>query len=52
MQQEFSDQGFTVIAIAIDDQGEETVESFVKNRQFSVDGAARAGQLSGANGQR
>jgi thiol-disulfide isomerase/thioredoxin len=37
-QQEFGDKGFTVVAIAIDDQGDETVESFVKNRQFSVDG--------------
>jgi thiol-disulfide isomerase/thioredoxin len=40
MQQKFSGQGFTVIAIAIDDQGEETVESFVKRRQFPVDGAS------------
>jgi thiol-disulfide isomerase/thioredoxin len=40
MQEKFSDQGFTVIAIAIDDQGEETVESFVKKRQFPVDGAS------------
>lgn len=38
-QQKFSDKGFTVIAVAIDDQGEEKVESFVRNRQFSVDGA-------------
>jgi thiol-disulfide isomerase/thioredoxin len=40
MQEKFSDQHFTVIAIAIDDQGEETVESFVKKRQFPVDGAS------------
>jgi len=40
MQQKFSDRGFTVVAIAIDDQGDETVESFVKNRQFSVDGTS------------
>ena len=40
IQRKFSNRGFTVIAIAIDDQGEETVESFVKNRQFSLDGAS------------
>jgi len=39
-QQEFGDKGFTVVALAIDDQGEETVQSFVKNRQFSVNGVA------------
>lgn len=38
LQQKFSGQGFTVVAMAIDDEGEETVESFVKNRQFSVNG--------------
>jgi thiol-disulfide isomerase/thioredoxin len=37
-QQEFGDKGFTVVAIAIDDQGDETVASYVKNRQFPVDG--------------
>jgi thiol-disulfide isomerase/thioredoxin len=41
-QQQFGDKGFTVVAIAIDDQGEETVASFVKNRQFSVDGTPSA----------
>ena len=37
-QKKFGDQGFTVVALAIDDEGEESVESFVKNRQFTVDG--------------
>jgi thiol-disulfide isomerase/thioredoxin len=38
LQQQFSAKGFTVIALAVDDQGEESVESFVKKR-FAVDGA-------------
>jgi len=42
LQQKFSDRGFTVVAMAIDDEGEETVESFVKNRQFAVNGTPTA----------
>jgi thiol-disulfide isomerase/thioredoxin len=38
-QRKFGDKGFSVVAVAIDDQGDETVDSFVRNRQFSVDGA-------------
>ena len=38
-QQEFGDKGFTVVALAIDDQGDEKVDSFVKNEQFLVNGA-------------
>lgn len=38
LQQEFGDKGFTVVAMAIDDEGDESVASFVKQRQFSVDG--------------
>lgn len=41
-QQEFGDKGFTVVALAIDDQGEETVDSFVKNTRFVVNGAETA----------
>ena len=37
-QQEFADKGFTVVAVAIDDQGEESVGSFVRNRRFDVNG--------------
>jgi len=37
-QRRFGDKGFTVVALAIDDEGEESVESFVKNRQFTIDG--------------
>ncbi len=37
LQQEFGDKGFTVVALAIDDEGDEPVATFV-NRQFDVDG--------------
>ncbi|HEY6385687.1 MAG TPA: TlpA disulfide reductase family protein [Candidatus Acidoferrum sp.] len=40
LQQEFSAKGFTVLAIAVDDEGEESVDSFVRNKQFSVNGAS------------
>jgi thiol-disulfide isomerase/thioredoxin len=36
-QQKFGDKGFKVVALAIDDEGDEPVASFVK-RQFDVDG--------------
>ena len=42
LQQEFSPKGFTVLAVAVDDQGEESVESFVRKRTFTVDGASAA----------
>ena len=41
LQQEFGTRGFTVVAIAVDDQGEESVESFVKKR-FPVGGTPTA----------
>jgi thiol-disulfide isomerase/thioredoxin len=40
LQQEFSAKGFTVVAIAVDDQGEESVESFVKKEHFPVSGVS------------
>ena len=40
LQQEFGAKGFTVVAIAVDDQGEESVESFVQSRRFPVNGAS------------
>ena len=40
LQQEFSAKGFTVVAIAVDDQGEESVGSFVKKKHFPVSGAS------------
>jgi len=42
LQQEYGAKGFTVVAIAVDDQGEESVESFVQRRSFSVNGASTA----------
>lgn len=42
LQQEFGAKGFTVVAIAVDDQGEESVETFVKRRTFPVNGASVA----------
>jgi len=40
LQQEFAAKGFTVAAIAVDDEGEESVESFAKHRRFPVSGAS------------
>jgi thiol-disulfide isomerase/thioredoxin len=40
LQREFGAKGFTVVAIAVDDQGEESVESFVRTRRFRVNGAS------------
>lgn len=40
LQQEFNGKGFTVVAIAVDDQGEESVESLVKMERFSVSGTS------------
>jgi thiol-disulfide isomerase/thioredoxin len=42
LQKEFGAKGFTVVAIAVDDQGEESVESFVKRKSFPVSGASTA----------
>jgi thiol-disulfide isomerase/thioredoxin len=42
LQKEFRAKGFTVVAVAIDDEGEESVETFVKTEQFDVDGASEA----------
>jgi thiol-disulfide isomerase/thioredoxin len=42
IQQEFGEKGFTVVAIAVDDRGEESVESFVKRKSFLVSGTSTA----------
>ncbi len=42
LQQELGAKGFTVVAIAVDDEGEESVESFVKTGRFPVKGASTA----------
>ena len=41
LQQEFGDKGFTVLAVAVDDDGEESVESFVRSQRFDVHGDSR-----------
>lgn len=42
LQQEYAAKGFTVVGVAVDDQGEESVESFVQTRRFQVNGASTA----------
>ena len=42
LQKEFRSEGFTVVAVAIDDEGEESVETFVETERFTVDGASEA----------
>jgi thiol-disulfide isomerase/thioredoxin len=41
LQNEYQDRGFTVLAVAVDDNGPERVEEFVHNRRFFVDGESR-----------
>lgn len=38
LQQEFADKGFTVVAVAVEDDGEESIESFVRKHRFDVNG--------------
>jgi len=38
LQQEFESKGFTIVAIAVDDEGEESVKTYVRTEQFNVDG--------------
>ena len=40
LQQEFASQGFTIVGIAVDDQGDESVKTFVQAKHFSVDGSS------------
>jgi thiol-disulfide isomerase/thioredoxin len=40
LQREYEDQGFTIVAIAVDNNGE-PVPRFVQNRRFFVDGESR-----------
>ena len=40
LQNQFGTKGLQVVAIAIDDEGEESVKDFVQNEQFPVDGAS------------
>jgi thiol-disulfide isomerase/thioredoxin len=40
LQQKLGPKGFTVVAISVDDQGEESVATFVQTEHFSVDGVS------------
>lgn len=40
LQQKFESSGFTVVALAVDDEGEESVSSYVRNKSFSMDGSS------------
>jgi len=40
LQQQFASSGFTVVALAVDDEGEESVSAYVRNESFSVDGSS------------
>lgn len=42
LQQKFGSKGFTVVAIAVDDEGEESVKTFVQTEHFPVDGLPTA----------
>lgn len=39
LQQKFESSGFTVVALAVDDEGEESVKTFVQTESFSMDGS-------------
>ena|SRR6266576_5383456 len=40
LQQKLGSKGFTVVAVSVDDQGEESVENFVQTEPFPVDGSS------------
>lgn len=40
LQQKFESSGFTVVALAVDDEGEESVSTYVRNESFSIDGSS------------
>jgi cytochrome c biogenesis protein CcmG, thiol:disulfide interchange protein DsbE len=40
LQQKFASKGFTVVAVSVDDQGDESVETFVRTEHFPVDGSS------------
>jgi thiol-disulfide isomerase/thioredoxin len=42
LQKEFEAEGFTVVAVAIDDEGEVPVKTYVETERFNVDGANSA----------
>ncbi len=42
LQQQFESSGFTVVAFAVDDEGEESVKTFVQTESFSMEGSSMA----------
>ena len=40
LQQKFGPKGFTVVAVSVDNQGEESIETFVQTEHFPVDGSS------------
>ena len=40
LQQKLGPKGFTVVAVSVDDKGEESVETFVQTEHFPVDGSS------------
>jgi thiol-disulfide isomerase/thioredoxin len=40
LQQKLGSKGFTVVAVSVDDHGEESVETFVQTEHFPVDGSS------------
>lgn len=40
LQQKFESSGFTVVALAVDDEGEESVSAYLRNESFSIDGSS------------
>lgn len=40
LQKELGSQGFTIVGIAVDDEGEEKVQDFVREKHFRVDGSS------------
>jgi thiol-disulfide isomerase/thioredoxin len=42
LQEKFASRGFTIVAIAVDDQGEESVQTFVQKERFLVGASIKA----------
>jgi cytochrome c biogenesis protein CcmG, thiol:disulfide interchange protein DsbE len=40
LQRRFESSGFTVVALAVDDEGEESVSAYVRNESFSIGGSS------------
>jgi thiol-disulfide isomerase/thioredoxin len=40
LQRKFESSGFTVVALAVDDEGDESVSAYVRNESFSIEGSS------------